>query len=317
MELRQLEYLVAVARERNFTRAAEKLLVSQPGISAQIRRLERELGQELLDRSGRSVRLTAVGEAVLPSAQAALDAAAGIRLAVSEVTGLLRGHAALGTVTSPDVDLPAILAEFHARHSLVEISLAEGTTDELAAAVRSGQLDGAVLSVGASVPAGLAADVLVDQPIVAAVSHDHELALSRRNRKGPMPVRELRALPLVSLPAGTGLRARLEEACAAAGFRPLVAFEASSPEVVADLAAHGLGVALLPRAFAEFRSDRLAVIPIGQPELRGQLVLAWRDGGPASPAGRTLVQLTRDFLAAGTDGLAAPPQIRDRDAQLG
>ncbi len=86
MELRQLEYLAAVARERNFTRAAEQLLVSQPGISAQIRRLERELGQQLLDRSGRAVRLTAAGEAVLPLASAALDAVDGIRAAVSELT---------------------------------------------------------------------------------------------------------------------------------------------------------------------------------------------------------------------------------------
>src|SRR5277367_1125756 len=131
MEIRQLEYLVAVAEEGNFTRAAEKLLVSQPGVSAQIRRLERELGQELLDRSGRAVRPTAVGEAVLLHARAALAAVDGARLAVSELTGLLRGRAAIGAVTSPNVDLATILAEFHRRHSMVEITLAEGTTDEL------------------------------------------------------------------------------------------------------------------------------------------------------------------------------------------
>src|ERR1700722_13878678 len=106
MELRQLEYLVTVARERNFTRAAEKLLVNQPGESPQIRRLERELGQELLDRSARSVRLTEVGEVVLPYAQAALVAVDGIRLAVGELTGLLRGRASLGTADSQNVHLP-------------------------------------------------------------------------------------------------------------------------------------------------------------------------------------------------------------------
>jgi DNA-binding transcriptional LysR family regulator len=91
MELRQLAYFVTVAEEANFTRAAAKLHVAQPGVSAQIRRLERELGQQLLDRSARAVRLTEVGAAVLPYARAALQAVDGARLAVDELTGLLRG----------------------------------------------------------------------------------------------------------------------------------------------------------------------------------------------------------------------------------
>src|SRR5438270_8481792 len=113
MELRQLEYFVAVAEERNFTRAAERVHVAQPGVSAQIRRLERELGQELLDRSGRAVRLTEVGSAVLPYARAALAAVEGARLAVDELTGLLRGHVRVGMVTSHDEDVPGLLAAFH------------------------------------------------------------------------------------------------------------------------------------------------------------------------------------------------------------
>ena len=96
MELRQLEYLVAVAEEASFTRAAERVHVAQPGVSAQIRRLERELGHELFDRSGRTVRLTAVGEAVLPHARAALEAVAGARTAVDELSGLLGGRLAIG-----------------------------------------------------------------------------------------------------------------------------------------------------------------------------------------------------------------------------
>src|SRR5215218_4902710 len=100
MELRQLEYLVAVVDHGGFTRAAERLHVAQPGISAQIRRLEAELGQELLDRSGRRVRPTAAGDAVLPYARAALQAVRGVRQAIDEVSGLLRGHVAVGTVTS-------------------------------------------------------------------------------------------------------------------------------------------------------------------------------------------------------------------------
>src|SRR5215207_1517289 len=100
MELRQLEYFVAVAEEGSFTRAAARVHVAQPGVSAQVRQLERELGQLLLDRSGRSVRLTEVGAAVLPYARAALEAVTGARLAVDEMTGLLRGHVAVGMLTA-------------------------------------------------------------------------------------------------------------------------------------------------------------------------------------------------------------------------
>src|ERR1035438_6139020 len=96
MELRQLEYLVAVAEEANFTRAAERVHISQSGVSAQVRQLEQELGQQLLDRSGRSVRLTEVGAAVLPYAHAALDAVGNARLAVDQLAGLVRGQVTVG-----------------------------------------------------------------------------------------------------------------------------------------------------------------------------------------------------------------------------
>lgn len=285
MELRQLEYFVAVAEERSFTRAAEKAHVAQPGVSAQIRRLERELGQALLDRTSRSVRLTQAGAAVLPYARAALAAAAGARLAVDELTGLLSGHVAVGTVTSHDVDLPGLLAGFHRDHPAVEITLTEATTDELVEGLRVGSLDAAIVSVGRTMPPGIEGEVVTDQAIVAAVGHDHELAAHTT-----ITLDTLRGRDLISLPRGTGLRARLDEACAAAGFRPRIAFEASDPEVLADLAAHGLGAAILPGEFVSARSDRLRSLTMVSPSLRGRLVFAWRAGGPGSPAGRALVE---------------------------
>ncbi|MCP9210277.1 LysR family transcriptional regulator [Streptomyces sp. NEAU-Y11] len=291
MELRQLAYFVAVAEERNFTRAAERLHVAQPGVSAQIRRLERELGEELLDRSGRSVRLTEAGTAALPYARAALAAVEGARLAVDELTGLLRGHVAVGTVTSHSVDLPGLLAEFHDAHPAVEITLTEATSDELVEGLRTGRLDAAIASVGPTPPAGLEMEVLTDQPIVAAVSHDHELAVHP-----VISLDTLRGRALISLPRGTGLRTRLNEACAAAGFTPHIAFEASDPDVLAQLAARGLGAAILPRSFAEARADRLRTIVIDPPALRGRLVFAWRAGGPSGPAGRALVARAREAL---------------------
>src|ERR1700733_6877219 len=99
MELRQLEYFVTVADECSFTRAAERLYVPQPGVSSHVRPLEREIGQELLGRSGRRVRLTTAGAAVLPYARAALSAAGGVRDVADELAELRRGQAAFGMVT--------------------------------------------------------------------------------------------------------------------------------------------------------------------------------------------------------------------------
>ncbi len=289
MELRQLEYFVTVADERNFTRAAEKVHVAQPGVSAQIRRLERELGQRLLDRH--PVRLTPAGAAVLPYARAALAAVAGARHAVDELAGLLRGQVAVGAVTSHDVDLPGLLAGFHRDHPAVGITMAEGNSDDLIDDLRAGRLDAAIISVGAADPAGIALEVVTDQPIVAAVSPDHELAAHP-----VITLDTLRGRDLISLPRGTGLRARLDEACAAAGFTPRIAFEAGDPRVLAQLAAHGLGAAILPGELAAARSAELRSITITRPELRGRLVFGWRADGPAGPAGVELVRRARAEL---------------------
>src|SRR6478672_6107487 len=166
MELRQLEYFVAVAEEANFTRAAERIHVAQPAVSAQ--RLERELGQPLLDRSRRTVRLTAAGEAALPYARAALAAVADIHVAVEELTQLVRGTVAIGTVTSHSVDMPLLLADFHADHPEVEITLSTDSSDTLIEMVCTGRLDAAIVSVGPGErPEGLDVEVVTDEAIAA------------------------------------------------------------------------------------------------------------------------------------------------------
>ena len=293
MELRQLEYLVAVAEHANFTRAAERLHVAQPAVSAQIRKLERELGQPLLDRSTRTVRLTAAGEAVLPHAKAALASVGNVTRAVEELTDLVSGSVAIGTVTAHDVDVPGLLADFHAAHPGVEIRLSTDNSDVLIDQIHSGVLDAAIVSVGADERLdGLDVDVVTDEAIDVAVSYDDEWA-------GTATV-ELAALaerPLITLPVGTGLRARLDQAFAAEGLSPHVAFEASTPIALAELAERGLGVAIVPSSVARTRPALHAVTIT--PELRGRLVLAARATGPTSPATAVLLQMARRLIRVG------------------
>ena len=287
MELRQLEYFVAVLEERGFTRAAERVHVAQPGISAQVRRLERELGEVLVDRTGRAVRPTAAGEAVLPYARAALAAVEGARRAVDELTGLVRGRVAIGTVVGGGaIGLPALLAAFHTDHAAVEFSLVEATSDELLHGVREGRLDLALAGLAGEPPPGLGVQVVSDEELVAVVAPDDPWT-------EPVPLYALADRPLIALPPGTGVRGALDAALSTAGLRPRIAFEAGDVGVLADLARLGLGVAVLPESISRVG---LRVLPL-VPELRSRLVLVWRADGAVSPAARALIAHLRSATA--------------------
>ncbi|MBF6455218.1 LysR family transcriptional regulator [Nocardia cyriacigeorgica] len=306
MELRQLRYFVTVVDEGGFTRAAQRLHLTQPGLSAQIRQLERELGQPLLERGTRRVTPTEVGAAVLADARAALAAAERIAQTVDEFTGLLRGQVRVGLISGAAMeafDVPGALAAFHDDHPQVGIVLTEDTSQRMLDAVGSGELDIAVVGLtGAELDPGIAVDVILDTAVVAAVAADDgtEGAL--------MPLRDLRDRPLICLPAGTGIHGVLQRACAAAGFTPNIAFEAAAPPLLLRLAAHGLGVAVVPELTeAEAAAFGVRALPIVQPELRGQLAIAWRTARPMPPAAKVLLGQLRIALARPTGATPAAP----------
>jgi len=282
--------------------------VAQPGVSAQVRRLESELGQQLLDRSGRSVRLTEAGSAVLPFARAALDAVASARLAVDELAGLVRGQVTVGMVNGCALPILAeLLAGFHHRYPGVVITLVEDNSDRLAERLRGGRLDLALIGSagpGDEAPEGLETTVIVDEELVAVVHPAHPLAASQTS---PLTVGQLRDLPLVSLPRGTGVRAALDAACAEAGFAPRIVFEASALPMVVELAAMGLGLAVVPASIP----NGPRILPFTGPPIRSRLELAWHPAPSANPAARVLIEQAR---ALGSPGRPVPsaPDPRDR-----
>lgn len=284
MELRQLEYFVAVAEEANFTRAATRVHISQSGVSAQIRQLERELGQPLLDRSSRLVRLTETGAAFLPHARAALEAAASGRQAVDELAGLVRGKVFVGMVSGCSLPVFAeLLAQFRHRYPGIAISLTEGPSDELVRALRQGELDFALIGAAGGPVPGTSGSVILDDAIVALAGTASPLA-----RRGPLAVEALRDEPLICLPRGTGVRGALDDACAAVGFTPQVVFEASALSMVVHLACLGLGTGIVPATAAgRLAADQPDVTCIPLPGVRSRLELAWARGaeGTAGPAG--------------------------------
>lgn len=296
MELRQLQYLVDVIDEASFTKAAAKGHVAQPGVSAQVRRLEKELGQVLLDRTGGTVRPTEAGAALVPFARTVLSAVAAMRQTADALAGLVRGHLTVGMVASistPRVDLPGLLAGFHHEYPGIEISLTEATSSQLLAALRTGGLDVAVVGLGPEPVAGdIETRILAAEPIVVAVGPRHPLASQETVTLGA-----LQAHALITLPPGTGLRSHIDAACAAAGFQPRIAFEAGDPRLLARLASQGLGAAILPQPAAGTGAPRLRILALTKPRIQGRIALAWRASHAASPATRAFVHYAGHALS--------------------
>jgi len=271
MELRQLEYFIAVAEESNFTRAAERVHISQSGVSAQIRQLEHELGTDLFDRSGRTATLTTAGEAALAHARTALASVAAVREAVDQVRGLVRGRIQIGMVNSCTTEpLFEALATFHGEYPGIEIVLSEDTSDRLIERVRAGTLELALAGIPGDVELGPHALPVVSEHLVAAVSTTHPLAqLSSVN------LSDLVLHPLACLPTGTGIRAVFDHACAARGLGPRVALQAAAPRAVVDLAVRGLGVAVLSASMTAGYGHGLRTLPIKDITVPAVLALFW------------------------------------------
>ncbi|UNQ34073.1 LysR family transcriptional regulator [Prescottella equi] len=290
MELRQLEYFVAVAEEANFTRAAARVHVSQSGISAQIRQLENDLGAPLFDRSTRVAALTVAGEAALAHARAALAAARAVRDAVDDINQLVRGRLEVGMVTACTVTpLFDALSSFHRAHPGIDVSLREDNSDRLVDDVRAGAVDLALVGVAGAEPAGLHSFTVVRERLVAAVPGNHPLA-----QLSSVTLADVCAHPLVTLPPGTGIRTVLDRGCADLNCRASIALQASAPDAVADLATRGLGVAILSVSMATSYPD-LASRVIADVDVEAVLALVWRP--EISPALRELLSFTKRAFA--------------------
>src|SRR3982751_1701248 len=219
MELRQLQYLVAVAEEASFTRAAARVQIAQ---------LERELGERLFDRSDRKVRLTAAGEAFLPHARAALDATGAGRDAVRSLTGLLTGRLVVGVIQAPPPAFTQQLTRFSPRYPRVRLTIRVGHPGQLTDDVAGGAVDLAVLALaGQRLPATLAVRALHVEPLVLAVAPDHALA-----RRSWITLSVLQTYPVVTMSRPGGLRAALDSACARAGITPQIAAETDDVSLV-------------------------------------------------------------------------------------
>ena len=248
MDLRQLRYLVALAEEGSFTRAAASEHIAQPAVSQQIRRLEDELGLALVERTTRRVRLTDAGELLVVRARRIMAELDSAEIELQALRGMQGGHVTIGAMhTMGPVDLTLALALFSERHPEVQFTVREQSSEEMAEMLRVDELDLAFLSVTERVEShGLGLYQLVSEELVVLLPREHRLAKRRQVRMA-----ELAGEPFISFREGARLRELLLWAGHEYGFEPRVTLESNESRRIRRLVSRGLGVAILPRSDAE------------------------------------------------------------------
>lgn len=294
VELQQLRYVVALAQERSFTRAAERCFVVQSALSHQVKALERELGVVLFARTSRRVEVTPAGEAFLVGARASLEAAERAVADAAATLGEVRGSLGLGVIpTVTAIDVPRTLARFHQEHPSVAVRLRGGGSDEFVTAIAAGNLDVAILGLADSAPPrGVAVRELKRERLVAVLPADHRLAGRRRLGLG-----DLADERFIDFPAGRPGREQSDLAFASAGLQREVAFEATAIDLMLGLIEQSLGVALLSPGVVPPGSG-CTCVPVTDGPVRVEY-LAWSDFNPSPAAQAFLGILGMDEPVAG------------------
>ena len=291
MTLNELRYIVAVARERSFGRAAAKCFVSQPALSVAIQKLEEELGAPLFERGKSEVTITPVGERIVEQAQKVLEETARIREIAQAGRNQLVGLLKLGVIyTVGPYLLPDLIPALHARAPQMPLDIEENLTENLETGLRTGQIDAAIIALPFQ-PSGIVTDFLYEEPFQVVVPQGHKWA----KRKSIAP-HELPAEHTILLNVGHCFRDQVLDACPELNRADAQVTRTNSLETVRNMVASGLGVSVLPRdALTPKYHSRLVVpVPFTKPTPARRIALAYRRSFPRPAA----IAAIREAVAA-------------------
>ncbi|AWN54179.1 LysR substrate-binding domain-containing protein [Methylobacterium sp. 17Sr1-1] len=304
LSLRDLEYVVALAEEGHFGRAAERCAVSQPTLSVQVRKLEEALGLVLFERSNRRVLLTPSGQAVVRQARAVLAEAKTLLLLAREGAGQgLRGRLVLAAIQTLGPYLfPQVLRGLRQAFPDLALALSEGRTAEILDALREGRADAALISL--PIPeSGLTVSALFDEPFLLACPAEHPFAGGEPPRPG-----DLAGPDLLLLDEGNCLR---DQAVAACGAGPASGRHATSLETLRSMVAAGAGYTLLPALAAPPGPDPAGLTicrRFGPDGPRRTIALAWRASDPRAEGLSELAGFFRAHAPHATLPLGKPAE---------
>jgi DNA-binding transcriptional LysR family regulator len=296
MELRHLRYFLAVAEELNFTRAAERLGISQPPLTQQVKALEAELGVALLDRSAYRIELTDAGRIfaaeaarILGDARSAMQAA---RRAATGVTGRVR----VGFTESASFNslVTSTLRSYRSDFPGVEVSLEEHPSTDLIAALREGRIDAAFVRPPVPTRRGLTLDLLEREPLLVAVPSGHRLAGRQEIDLASLAAETFILYPRAVRP---GLADTVVAACETAGFTPKVGQYAPQLSSTINLVAASLGISIVPDSMRCLQAHAVTYVPLRGEPLHALLGIAYRtDEGSA---------VVHNFIDAARRGMSA------------
>lgn len=297
MTLRELRYVVALAEHGNFARAARACHVSQPTLSAQLKKLEDYLGVRIFERSNKRVAATAAGEALIAQARAVVEAADRLKLLAQGSQDPFAGPLALGVIpTLGPYLLPHVLPRVKSAYPKLRLYLREGLTADLLQQVHAGKLDLVLAALPVELK-GLQSAALFWEPFWLAAPPNHALA-----RKKTVNAADLTGENVLLLEEGHCFRDQALAACGARRSRDREDFQATSLETLRQMVASGVGVTLMPALAvkAGALSQRLLRFrPFSRPAPGRTLAALWRPGSAAAPAARALADLIRAHLPPG------------------
>jgi len=284
MELYQLGYFIEIARQRSFTRAAERLRMAQPALSQQMKNLEQELQTPLFVRGRKETLLTAAGRAFLPRAEKLLQDAQAAKTAVSDLLELRGGHLTMAAIPSVSACLlPEAIRAFRRLHPDVSLQVREESSERVAEIVEAGLADIGFLQLPAS-KSVFETRRLISEPFVLLAVATHPIAKQRE-----VTLRSLSGELFVFYKGRA--RDTAMEACRKAGFEPRIACESGELETVRALVAAGLGLAIVPQLAALNLPKTLRAVPLREPRLQREIAAVWRKGAELSPAAAALMRL--------------------------
>uniref|UniRef100_A0AAU2K305 Transcriptional regulator CynR n=1 Tax=Streptomyces sp. NBC_00049 TaxID=2903617 RepID=A0AAU2K305_9ACTN len=302
LELRHLRYLIAVAEHGSFTRAAEELRISQPTLSQQVKQLERTVGAQLLDRTGRAVRLTDAGATYVHYARGALRDLAAAERAVMDLADLSRGHLRLAlTPTFTAYLVGPLVAGLDAAHPGITLDVRELPQDRIEAGLLADECDLGLAFEGPHLP-GIAATPLYTESLGLVAAVDADAAIDAD--PAPLTVRDLAGRRLALLSGDFATRGHVDAYLAAHGVRPHIAVEANSVQALVEIVRRTSLATVLPGAVTDDH-PHLRPVPL-DPALPSRTVtLLRRENAYESAASRAFVELTTRLVR--DRGYGRPP----------
>ncbi len=291
MDINQLEVLIAVANERGFSRAADKLYRTQPAISQAIRRLEEEVGEPLFDRSSKDGTLTASGQVLLKYAQQIMNLRRDAKLAVKELKDLQRGKVTLGANEYTVMYLLPVISVYRVRHPHIKIEVKRDLASRIPSEVLKRDVEIGIVSFRPHDPALQTVSVATDE-LALIVAPEHPLA-----GKKIVSVRELGVESFIAHNVRSPYRERVVQTFEKHRTPLNISMELPTLEAIKRFVEQGMGVALVPRlaAQAEIERGQVAALTVREMRLERKLYLIYRKGAKLSHAARAFLHVARDI----------------------